>query len=60
MMGNDGDVPIPPSPLHSNTVTFFFLFALLHTDTSDCLLSPLPHPLTRAHVLLRFNLADTI
>ena len=23
----------------------FFLLALLHADTSDCLLSPLPHPL---------------
>ena len=23
-----------------------FLFALLHADTSDCLLSSLPHPLT--------------
>ena len=25
----------------------FFLFALLHTDTSDCLLSSLPHPCTK-------------
>ena len=41
-------------------VMFFFLLALLHADMSDCLLSPLPHPLTRAHVLLQFNLADTI
>ena len=28
-----------------DTLLRFFLFALLHADTSDCLLSPLPHPL---------------
>ena len=41
-------------------VTSFFPFALLHTDTLDCLLSFLPHPLTRAYVLLQFDLADAI
>ena len=49
------DYPWPPEMLHS-----FFLFALLHTDMSDCLLSSLPHPLPRAPVLLQFNLADSI
>ena len=38
----------------------FFLLALLHTDTLNCPLSFLPHPLTRAYVLLRSNLADMI
>ena len=38
----------------------FFLFALLHADTLDCLLSSIPHPLPRAPVLLRFDLADPI
>ena len=37
-----------------------FFLALLHADTLDCLLSPLPHPLIRASVLLRSNLADAI
>ena len=37
-----------------------FSFALLHAATLDCLLSSLPHLFTRAHVLLRYNLADAI
>ena len=41
-------------------ICYTFLLALLHADTSDCLLPFLPHPLIRACVLLRFNLADTI
>ena len=37
-----------------------FFLALLHADTSDCLLSPLPPSSHRASVLLRSNLADAI
>ena len=48
-------------PLHLRpVVTIFSSFALPHTVMSDCPLSSLPHPLTRARVLLWFNLADTI
>ena len=43
-----------------NDVCVTFSFALLYADTSDCILSPLPHPLTRASVLLRSYLADAI
>ena len=31
--------------LQTRALLRFFLYALLHADTSDCLLSPLPHPL---------------
>ena len=30
--------------LKRGVMSRFFLLALLHADTSDCLLSPLPHP----------------
>ena len=44
----------------SLNVTFFLSFTLLHTDTLDCLLSSLPHPLLRASVLLWSDLTDMI
>ena len=33
-------------PKNVNRNCYVFFFALLHADTSDCFLSPLPHPLT--------------
>ena len=40
------DISISISSNRVPPVMLRFLFALLHADTSDCLLSPLPHPLT--------------